>query len=475
MIKKIIPIPCFLFLILLLKFGYTQNSNTLNLPTLKIYIDNQIPNSYIAKSEFIFNENIGFENVLSPEDAIYIVKLRKQKTYTGILKPLYRYIPILTTAGYSYCKVSDSKFTKGFSAYILGGIMGSFFQDYGKEKLRNTTEYSLEISSKHLNKTAKVYKEKSNGWIFNPYGPSSMVKQYNFQKIPNYIEIPFTPFAGWFGPIIFEKPIVVPINYKHLENQIINTEEFEEWNELVFKYNSISQINKNHLYHLDSLNILKSNQILPFGKPRDEFEPTEKYYSRLEEEEFLINGINELFSQYLIKVMGYRESNILLYSNATLSNMNIAFNKLKNFVKVGKSDVIVYYFGHGASGSESKQGFFVPVDADINYIKETGYAIDDLYNLLNELDVKSTMVVIDACFSGSSDQKAILKDISPVFIEVENDDVLKGNNSNIFTSSTGEQVSSCYREKKHSLFTYYFLKALKGEGDLNIDNKLTIS
>ena len=68
----------------------------------------------------------------------------------------------------------------------------------------------------------------------------------------------------------------------------------------------------------------------------------------------------------------------------------------------------------------------------------------------------------------------ILKDISPVFIEVDNA-VLRGNNTAVFTSATGEQVSSWYREKKHSLFTYYFLKAMQGDGDLNKDKKLTFS
>ena len=100
--------------------------------------------------------------------------------------------------------------------------------------------------------------------------------------------------------------------------------------------------------------------------------------------------------------------------------MKVAFNKLKNAVKKGKSDVFVYYSGHAAPDPDSKQGYFVPVDADPNYIKETGYPVDDLYATLNKTGAISTTVVIDACFSGSSDQGMILKDISPVFIEIDN-------------------------------------------------------
>jgi len=181
----------------------------------------------------------------------------------------------------------------------------------------------------------------------------------------------------------------------------------------------------------------------------------------------------EYVKEYLIQTLGYRSGNVFYYSNATLSNMKVAFNKLNNAVKKGKSDVFVYYSGHGAPDPDSKQGYFVPVDADPNYIRETGYPVNDLYTMLNKKEARSTTVVIDACFSGSSDQGMILKDISPVFIEVESA-ILFSNNSVVFTSATGEQVSSWYRDKKHSLFTYYFLKALQGDADENKDKKLSL-
>lgn len=89
------------------------------------------------------------------------------------------------------------------------------------------------------------------------------------------------------------------------------------------------------------------------------------------------------------------------------------------------------------------------------------------------MEAKSIMIVIDACFSGSSEKGMLLKNISPVFITIENPVTIK-ENTTIFTSASGDQVSSWYPEMKHSLFTYYFLKALQGKGDLDKDNKLTI-
>jgi len=47
-------------------------------------------------------------------------------------------------------------------------------------------------------------------------------------------------------------------------------------------------------------------------------------------------------------------------------------------------------------------------------------------------------------------------------------------NAVLMTSAALDQVSSWYGEKKHSLFTYFFLKGLQGEADANKDGKITV-
>lgn len=48
------------------------------------------------------------------------------------------------------------------------------------------------------------------------------------------------------------------------------------------------------------------------------------------------------------------------------------------------------------------------------------------------------------------------------------------NNGVVLSSSTGDQVSSWYPEKRHGLFTYFFLKAMHNRNaDLNKDGLLT--
>jgi len=43
----------------------------------------------------------------------------------------------------------------------------------------------------------------------------------------------------------------------------------------------------------------------------------------------------------------------------------------------------------------------------------------------------------------------------------------------VFTSSSGDEISSWYPEMGHGLFTYFFLKALRGEADMDGDRRIT--
>ena len=79
-------------------------------------------------------------------------------------------------------------------------------------------------------------------------------------------------------------------------------------------------------------------------------------------------------------------------------------------------------------------------------------------------------MVIDACFSGISDKGTIITKASPLLVVP----VIPGAGKiNIFTSSKAEQISSWYPEKRHSLFTYFFLRGIQGAADRNKDKSVT--
>ena len=183
-----------------------------------------------------------------------------------------------------------------------------------------------------------------------------------------------------------------------------------------------------------------------------------------------------IMEQYLSKTMGYPE--VIVETDATQGKFFALFGndekngKLQDIVKKGVSNVFIYYSGHGAPDPESKDGYFVPVDCDPAMVDVNGYPLALFYKKINSLSAKSVTVVIDACFSGSSNQGPLLKNISPIFIEVDKTSQMDIGVT-VFTSSSGDQVSSWYPEMKHSLYTYFFLKGLKGSADINNDRSIT--
>jgi hypothetical protein len=179
----------------------------------------------------------------------------------------------------------------------------------------------------------------------------------------------------------------------------------------------------------------------------------------------------EAMKKYLINVLGYRAGNIVHEQNASKATFQSVFGtkedykgKLYRYLRKGESDIFIYYSGHGAPDTQNKRGYFVPVDADPEAIQLTGYALDQLYEniakVARDKESPNVYIIIEACFSGSTEKGFLLKNMSPVSIQVENP-VLAMPNAVVLTSSMGSEVSSWYPEKGHSMFTYFFLKALK--------------
>jgi hypothetical protein len=186
-----------------------------------------------------------------------------------------------------------------------------------------------------------------------------------------------------------------------------------------------------------------------------------------------------VMKKYLISMLGYREANIIYIENANKSDFELIFGtnevpqaKMYNWIKPNRSDVFVYYSGHGAPDVVSKKAYFMPGNSDPNYVRIGGYSLDLFYKNLSSIPAKSVTVVLDACFSGGSQGGMLIQDASPMYVDVEMP--LTGLPYNLLTSAAGNQISSWYPETKHSLFTYYFLRGIRGEADGNKDRKITI-
>jgi len=188
----------------------------------------------------------------------------------------------------------------------------------------------------------------------------------------------------------------------------------------------------------------------------------------------------EIIRQYLIKTLGFKDGNVLFEADAAKSRFEALFGIsgnhkgiLHDWIKPNKSDVFIYYSGHGAPDVVDKQGYFLPVDCDPAKIALTGYSLETFYKNLSKMQAKKITIVLEACFSGGTNSGGnLIGSASPALIKVDSSYLKKGN-ATVLTSSEGDQISSWHDEKQHGLFTYFFLKAIRGDADIDKNNQIT--
>jgi len=201
----------------------------------------------------------------------------------------------------------------------------------------------------------------------------------------------------------------------------------------------------------------------------------EKYRQKLPKADFAAHDAR-IMAEYLAKVMGYPEENIvtLINDRALKSDMEKYFEKwLSNNVEK-EGTVFVYYSGHGAPNPNTGDAYLVPYDGDPSFIEQTGYSLKRMYDALGKLQAKEIIVALDSCFSGAGGRSVIAKGARPLVMNLQNNMVLS-KNMTVLSASSGEQISSTYDEKGHGLFTYFLLKGIKNEDVVRQDGSIAVS
>lgn len=201
----------------------------------------------------------------------------------------------------------------------------------------------------------------------------------------------------------------------------------------------------------------------------------EQYREKLPKADFADRDA-KLVGEYLTKVLGYPEENVVVRVNEKATKTDIEKYVeawLPNNLEKDGS-VFIYYSGHGAPNPKSGDAYLVPYDGDPTFVEKTGYPLKRLYAQLEKLPAKHVIVVLDSCFSGSGGRSVLAQGAKPMVLSVENA-ILAGGKTIVLSASAGDQISSAYQEQGHGLLTYYFLKGLRGDGDLNKDGTIDLT
>ena len=178
----------------------------------------------------------------------------------------------------------------------------------------------------------------------------------------------------------------------------------------------------------------------------------------------------DAIKRYVIEVLGYRERNVIDLRDATQAEIEGVFGnershkgKLWRHVRKGRSDVVVFYSGHGMPGFKDGRSYLLPSDVAAGGVEISGYPLDVLYDNLGKLKARSALVLIDACFSGGSAGGTLVPAGS--FAVVPKQDVPVPGGLTVLTAAGPDEIASWDKEAELGLFTAHLLNALSGDAD----------
>lgn len=190
-------------------------------------------------------------------------------------------------------------------------------------------------------------------------------------------------------------------------------------------------------------------------------------YKRVSPVSFAKNDGN-VFAEYCKKTLGVPEKNVYLVEDATLGDIKYHINLIKKIADAfnGEARVIFYYAGHGIPDEAQKTSYLLPVDGYGNDAT-SGYSLESLYTELASIPAKSTLVFMDACFSGAQRDGSMMTAARGVAIKPK-EEVPTGKLI-VFSAAQGDETAYPYTEKRHGMFTYFLLKKLQEtKGDVSL-------
>lgn len=185
----------------------------------------------------------------------------------------------------------------------------------------------------------------------------------------------------------------------------------------------------------------------------------------------LTTAISDARAVEKLLVNSYGFIDVEVLENATRRDVLQAFESLSKKV-LPNDNVLVYYAGHGFMETETKKGFWVPVDAkgtDNTTFLRNSTIRDELTTIASR--AKHTLLVSDSCFSGS----LLRRGTRGISVNTDDEQYYKkvSNKKSVQIMAAGglEYVDDNYQSSDHSPFTYFFLNELKN----NDRPKLTLS
>jgi hypothetical protein len=181
------------------------------------------------------------------------------------------------------------------------------------------------------------------------------------------------------------------------------------------------------------------------------------------------------FYDYAIRGLGVKPENIKLLVDEGAREAEI----LKTFrtwlpsrVK-SSTEVFVFYSGHGLPTPDGSGLYLLPLHADRDVIDDTAIPFAKINDAISMAKPKSVTVILDACYSGQTKAgQTLVASARPLTLKAKNS--FFPPNFTVISASQSDQISSSSPDLQHGIFSYYLMKGMEGDADMNKDGKITL-
>ena len=148
---------------------------------------------------------------------------------------------------------------------------------------------------------------------------------------------------------------------------------------------------------------------------------------------------------------------------------------LPAYVEENRSDVYVYFAGHGLASEDGDDVYLIPWDGDPELLKRTALKRSEFVDTLKSLNAASVTLFMDTCYSGKAKggKGVLVADTRGLRVVKKNNQSNLPSNFTLFSAAASDETARSHPSLKHGLFSYWMMRGLGGEADMNGDSKLT--
>ena len=182
------------------------------------------------------------------------------------------------------------------------------------------------------------------------------------------------------------------------------------------------------------------------------------------------------FYDYANLKLGVSSSNIkeLIGNNAErLDIVKSVRNFLLKRTITNKTDIYVFFAGHGLATDDGKGMYLLPYDGVPDLLEDSAIRRKELFADIQATKPRSVTVFLDTCYSGGTrnEEETLVASLRPIIITAKQQSI--PDNFTVLSAAKGNQTSQSLDEVKHGLFSYYMMLGMESGADLNADKKIT--